>query len=413
MVSREPMDKTAKPVKRRDLRILWSSNSPYSFSGYGVFTKDLLSYLVKDSWPVACLSFFGLEGHPIEMDGLKIYPRMGEGFGSDALVAHGLDWKANVIFTMQDIPTLNPQHLSQIKYWIPYFPIDKTPASQFVLERIRYAYKLLTFSQFGHKTLQEAGFSSTMIPEGTDVNMFKPLSNKAELRKKYGIPPNAINFVMVAANKENPPRKGFQEALTAFKMFSDQHPEAFLSIYIQQLDPGGFPIATYAHHLGLDGKTTVRNDYHTVYKWTSKDINEIYNTADILLHPSQTEGFGLTIIEAQSSGIPVVIQDCQSMPELIIEGKTGEVAETLYERYTNDLGFVNIANPKSVYEAMERQFNKLKANPEQVAKDCRDNIVANYNVTKIIKDRWIPYLESLQEELLPIDKETPDPLQSK
>jgi len=397
-------DITASPVKRRDLRIIWNSNGFWTQSGYAVFSRDLLSRLVKDGWPVAMIAFWGLQGHKAIIDGITVYPAMAEGFGSDALVAHGLDWKANVIFTMQDMPTLNPGHLSQLKYFIPYFPVDKTPVPQPVLQNIRYAYKLLTFSQFGHDALQEAGFASTMIPEGTDINIFKPLSNKQELRKKYNIPPNAFHFTMVAANKENPPRKGFQEALEAYKMFLDKHPDSFLSIYIQQLDPGGFPIAAYAHHLGLDGKITVRNDYHTVFKWTSEDINEVYNTADVLLHPSQTEGFGLCICEAQSAGTPVVIQDCQSMPELIIEGRTGEKAKTAYKRYTNDLSFVNVADPNSVYSAMERQYKRLKENPEQVAKDCRDNIVDNYNIDDIVKHTWISYLEGLQEELLPLDK---------
>jgi len=402
VVSGKQTNSTASPVKRRDLRILWSSNSPYSYSGYGTFTKSLLSRLVADGWPVAAIAFFGLEGHPIELDGLKIYPKIADPYGGDALIAHGLDWKANVIFTMQDIPTLDPNHLGKLKYWIPYYPVDKTPAPVSILERIRYAYKLITFSKFGHETMLEAGFASTMIPEAIDTSVFKPLSNKQELRKRYGVPPNSFHFTMVAANKENPPRKGFQEALTAFKLFNDKHPESSLSVYIQQLSPDGFPIAAYAHYLGLDGKVTVRNDYHTVHKWTSEDINEVYNTADVLLHPSQTEGFGLCICEAQSAGTPVVIQDCQSMPELIIEGRTGEKAKTAYKRYTNDLSFVNVADPNSVYSAMERQYKRLKENSEQVAKDCRDNIVTNYNIDNIVQTRWIPYLTQLQDELLPI-----------
>src|SRR3990167_2091730 len=391
--------------KRRDLRILWSSNSPISYSGYGVFTKDLLSRLVKDGWPVAAVAFYGVQGHPLEIDGLKIYPQMAEPFGSDALVAHGLDWKANVIFTMQDVHTLGTNYLQQLKYWIPYFPVDKTPAPQLILNQLRYAYKLLTFSQFGQDTIQQAGFASTMIPEGTDVNIFKPLPNKQELRKKYNIPPNAIHFTMVAANKENPPRKGFQEALEGFKMFYDKHPEAYLSIYIQQLAPEGFPIMAYANHLGIANRVLSRSDYHTVFKYESENINEIYNSADALLHPSQTEGFGLTITEAQAAGLPTVIQDCQSMPELIIEGKTGEKAKTLSRRYTNDLSFVHIADPVSVYEAMERVYKMLKANQKKVEQDCRDNVVKNYNIDTIFKEQWLPYLEELQNELLPLTPE--------
>jgi len=63
---------------------------------------------------------------------------------------------------------------------------------------------------------------------------------------------------------------------------------------------------------------------------------------------------------------------------------------------------VNIADPNSVYAAMERQYKRLKENSEQVAKDCRDNIVTNYNIDNIVQTRWIPYLTQLQDELLPI-----------
>jgi len=406
VVRRKSTNPAAQPVKRRDLRILWNSNSPYSFSGYGVFTKDLITRLVKDGWPVAAIAFFGLEGHAIEINGLKIYGKIIDPWGSDAMVAHTLDWKANVVFCMQDLGTLNPAELAKLRFWIPYFPVDKDPTPVPVLQKLNYAYKLLTFSKFGHDTLAESGYASTMIPEGVDVNIFKPLANKLELRKKFNIPPDAFHFTMVAANKENPPRKGFQEALEGFKMFYDKHPEAYLSIYIQQLAPEGFPIMAYANHLGIANRVLSRSDYHTVFKYESENINEIYNSADALLHPSQTEGFGLTITEAQAAGLPTVIQDCQSMPELIIEGKTGEKAKTLSRRYTNDLSFVHIADPVSVYEAMERVYKMLKANPKQVEQDCRNNVVKNYNIDTIFRERWVPYLEELQDELLPLTPKT-------
>jgi hypothetical protein len=92
------------------------------------------------------------------------------------------------------------------------------------------------------------------------------------------------------------------------------------------------------------------------------------------------------------------------MPELIIEGKTGWGASTLYKQFKNDMSYFSIADPKSVYEAMEKAFLALKENPEQVAKDCRDNVIANYNIDKQYQELWSPYFESLQTELLPLDK---------
>ncbi len=48
-----------------------------------------------------------------------------------------------------------------------------------------------------------------------------------------------------------------------------------------------------------------------------------YNLADLLLFPSSMEGFGLTVAEAMSCGLPVVVSDRGSLPELVVDGEGG------------------------------------------------------------------------------------------
>ena len=398
--------------KRRDLKLLFNTNSPHSSSGYGIEMRDILYRLVADGWPIAISSFYGVEGGPAyieypknlnpKLEGLKIkhYPRMSEAWGSDGMLFHGRNFGANAIFSMQDIWTLDPQFLSQIPVWIPWFPVDKEPIPINILDKVRYAYKIMCFSKFGYDLLSEAGFSSTLIYEGTDVEIFKP-GNKEEVRKKLQIPQDVFLWNMVGANKDNPPRKGFQEALEAFNMFHKQHPEAALLFHVQQRAPTGFPIKEYAHYLGIANRIYFVDDYKSMFLSTSDTISEEYVAGDALLHPSQTEGFGLGIIEAQACGKPVVVQGCQSQTELVIEGKTGFIADTLYKRFTADLSFVNVANPKSVYECMEKTYKMVKKDPKKVEKDCRKWIVDNFNIDTLVKEKWIPLLTELQEELLP------------
>jgi glycosyltransferase involved in cell wall biosynthesis len=398
--------------KNRKLRIVWSSNSHWSMSGYGVFTRDLLFRLRDDGWPIAEIAFYGLEGNPITVDGIKIYPKMGDPYGSDALYHGAKDFKANIAFSMQDLGFLQNPFLEKLMAdkipWIPYLPIDQEPAPLPVIEKLNYAHKIITFSHFGQNVLEKQGFASTMIHEGVDTNIFKP-EDKLACRKELGIPEDVFLFAMVAANKENPPRKGFQEVLEAFKMFYDKHPEAAILFHTQQVAPGNFPIGEYAQHLGVSKRVYFIEAYKATHFSGSEQVSKEMNACDIYLQPSMTEGFGLTSVEAQSCGKPVIVNNCHSMPEMVVPGKTGEICDTNYKWWRGQNGFVYTANPTSIYDKMELIYAQLKENPNKVKNDCRNHILTNFSMDSIFKNKWVPYLEELQTELLGDPKEGVNP----
>ena len=47
-----------------------------------------------------------------------------------------------------------------------------------------------------------------------------------------------------------------------------------------------------------------------------EDLNALYSAADLFLFPSLNEGFGLSIIEAFASGVPIVTSNVTSLPEV-------------------------------------------------------------------------------------------------
>ena len=51
-----------------------------------------------------------------------------------------------------------------------------------------------------------------------------------------------------------------------------------------------------------------------------QELNTLYNEALCLLYPSDYEGFGLPILEAQKAGCPVIAQNYSSIPEVIGAG---------------------------------------------------------------------------------------------
>ena len=50
---------------------------------------------------------------------------------------------------------------------------------------------------------------------------------------------------------------------------------------------------------------------------SKEELNRYYNEALCLLYPSDYEGFGLPILEAQKAGCPVIAQRTSSIPEVI------------------------------------------------------------------------------------------------
>lgn len=59
--------------------------------------------------------------------------------------------------------------------------------------------------------------------------------------------------------------------------------------------------------------------------WTNDtmEMARLYSMSDALLFPSRLEGLSLTVLEAQSCGLPVIASDASSLPEVVDHGNTG------------------------------------------------------------------------------------------
>jgi glycosyltransferase involved in cell wall biosynthesis len=73
------------------------------------------------------------------------------------------------------------------------------------------------------------------------------------------------------------------------------------------------------HDLGLDRCVELHGDV------PSLEVRDALRVADVLLHPSLSEGLPTVILEAMASGIPVVVTDCGGVREAVRDGVDGFV----------------------------------------------------------------------------------------
>lgn len=109
-------------------------------------------------------------------------------------------------------------------------------------------------------------------------------------------------------------QKGFDYLVKAWRLVHAQCPEWNLSIFGE--GPDRDFLQNLIHRYGLSACVSLKGN--------SRKIQEEYAKSSLFIMSSRFEGFPLSMIEAESSGLPVVSYDCPCGPsELIDSGRNG------------------------------------------------------------------------------------------
>ena len=97
------------------------------------------------------------------------------------------------------------------------------------------------------------------------------------------------------------------------------------------------------------------------------DINEWYRALDLFIAPQRWEGFGLTPLEAQASGVPVVAADVGAFEEIIAQG-------------TDETGVVVAKDDLDALAAAAGDFMDDDARRDAAASRARPHVLANFTI---------------------------------
>ncbi|MCX7880414.1 MAG: glycosyltransferase family 4 protein [Ignavibacteria bacterium] len=179
--------------------------------------------------------------------------------------------------------------------------------------------------------------------------------SKKENRQHFNLPENA--FIIGCVGRIDP-KKGQETLLDSFIRLSST--DTFLVF--------AGSIESYSYYKSLIKKVKSSNVENRVKFITfTKEVPKLMNAFDVFVLPSSSETFGLVILEAMASELPVIATNSGGVPEIIENGKDGLLFEPddsenlrfLLEKIKADSSFANFLG-KNALEKVKNKFDYQK-----------------------------------------------------
>jgi glycosyltransferase involved in cell wall biosynthesis len=218
-----------------------------------------------------------------------------------------------------------------------YVPIEGTGLSPY-WRRIWQHVKPVALSDFGARELSALlGQDVPVISHGISdafhrVTPERPsytskgtaITSKEEAKAVFGWQDRTV----ILRTDRHVPRKDYPAFIKAIEPIICADPDVLVVIHCAPIDEGGILPELIA---GLPGayegpegwqhsQVLLTRAHDTWTGLTDEELNVLYNSADIYASPTWSEGWGLTLAEAASCGVPVVTTDFAAGPEVVGDG---------------------------------------------------------------------------------------------
>lgn len=206
--------------------------------------------------------------------------------------------------TAVTIHGLEYQWLPEYKNWLQkwYLPLSTFYAA-------KSADILIAVSEFTKKELEKVLhnniFNIKVIHEGVEIEANRVKNSPKNILDKYTV--SNLEYILFVGTVQ--PRKNLGQLIEAFSIFSRLNPRYKLVI-AGSIGWLAEEILRSPHRFDVDEKVVFAG------RVSSQELTALYNQASMYVQPSITEGFGLPILEAMASGIPVITSDGGALAEI-------------------------------------------------------------------------------------------------
>jgi glycosyltransferase involved in cell wall biosynthesis len=413
------------------MRIIWSSSEPDCKTAYGIVTAEAVRRLTDAGHYVRIATKHQTTGWHYWYDRARMMELVDE--VGTAVDAHqdpstllgklyeevqGIDVfdgtngyyinkmmeqeKFDYVFTSWDIWTMCGHRLFPKEQWAAVAYID----SEWISERMKEIFVepgiVIGPTRHAIRELEAMGLRPIYAPLGMDASVFtiRPAGREA-FRKAVGLKGGEFLIGAVGLNYGDD-RKGYIPLMQAFKVFHERHEEARLYLHSHA---GGILAETLnyqqiAKNIGIND-WVLWPDQGAMWmgRIDATMMANIYNGFDLFALPTRGEGFGVPIIEAQACGVPVVVTDTTSGPELCKTGwliKTDKFAD---REWLGTEGFRLRCDAGAVLDALEEGYAAVKpCDRGAIAQKVRSGIL-EYDWDNVFPKFWEPLFVDMERKI--------------
>lgn len=290
-----------------ELTVITSTEEETSFKN-GIMNFKSIGDIVLPEYPEMRLHF------PPVLDVIEYIER--EGFTDiHASTPGSLGLLALFIAKLMNIPIDATYHTD-----IPQYV--KSLTNDIFLENAAWNYMIWFYSQMEDVMVPSSSTRNQLIERGlpaqktkplprwVNTEMFSPQKRNPNLWKEYGMDRDTIKLLYVG------------------RVSREKNLELLADAFAALIDTG------FHSHLVIVGDGLYRNEMEKRMKGypvlftgflSGDELCKIYASSDVFVFPSATDTFGNVVLEAQASGLPVIVSDEGGPKELMVNGETGYV----------------------------------------------------------------------------------------
>lgn len=209
-----------------------------------------------------------------------------------------------------------------------------------------------------------------LIPNGVDLNRFRPKSFSIFDKSIYGI---GKKDRLIGSFGRMVPEKGHRYLIDALSILNQE------GVDLKCLFLGDGPLLPVLKRRVVDNNLEDK----CIFGGIRNDIEEIYPMLDLFVLPSIREPFGLVLLEAMASGVPVIATGSGGPNEFIKSGKNGIL--------------IPPKNPNKMAEGIKMLLQD-KEKACSIASSGRKTVQEQFEIRKAVQQTHQIYLALIEAE---------------